>query len=102
LAARRVLTAPSLGAFAMITSTRSLRDERTTVSFQDFIECWGNDIRWASQSRPLVGGYSKCRCSFPKLSGRPILNLALFARFRVGCSPRFRLGLRFVVALVLA
>jgi len=32
------LTAPSLGAFAMITSTRSLPDERTTVSFEDFIK----------------------------------------------------------------
>ena len=34
---RRVLTAPHLGAFAMITSTRSLRDERFTVSLADFI-----------------------------------------------------------------
>jgi hypothetical protein len=32
----RVLTAPGRGAFAMITSTRSLADERTTVSFADF------------------------------------------------------------------
>ena len=29
---------PGLGAFAMITSTRSLRDERTTVLLADFIK----------------------------------------------------------------
>src|SRR6266849_9898134 len=45
LGVRRVLTSPSLGAFAMITSTRSLPDERTTVSFAEFIDCWGNNIR---------------------------------------------------------
>jgi len=32
------LTAPGLGAFAMITSTRSLPDERTTVSLAEFIK----------------------------------------------------------------
>src|SRR5579863_1062387 len=29
---------PSLGAFAMMTSTRSLPDERTTVSLEEFID----------------------------------------------------------------
>jgi len=34
---RRVFTSPGLGAFAMMTSTRSPLDERTEVSLEDFI-----------------------------------------------------------------
>jgi hypothetical protein len=37
LGARRVLAAPGPGAFAMITSTRSVPDERAEVSLEDFI-----------------------------------------------------------------
>src|SRR5262249_15547542 len=38
--ARRVFTAPSLGAFAMITSTRS-----RLVSLEDFIKLWAQNLR---------------------------------------------------------
>jgi len=47
------LTAPGRGAFAMITSTRSLRGERATASAEDFIDCWGNNIRLIRTDGPL-------------------------------------------------
>jgi len=60
LGVRRVLTSPILGAFAMITSTRSLPEERTTVSLEDFIE-FGRGPKLALVSRLFGAGNNSAR-----------------------------------------
>jgi len=61
LGVRRVLTSPGLGAFAMITSTRSWPDELTTVSLEDPIDCWGNNIRRVYLNRTMAARFVRGR-----------------------------------------
>jgi hypothetical protein len=53
----------------MITSTRSLADERTTVSLEDCIDCRGNNIRRVAHSKPGFGLTGDVQIS-PTLSSR--------------------------------